>query len=117
MSALASWITWATSALRLLLVTAALLVATGTVLSGGGHPQRTVWASDGHATTVVWTPAMAHRYPDCGPSLRLQPPASVIEVGNSGIPVRVGFAEAWRRTHDATADNSGRIVAQCRSRH
>ena len=109
----ASWLSWGTSAVRLVLVTAALLVVTGTTVAGG-RTAATVWAPNRTAHTVAWTAALAQRYPDCAPGLRLQPPGSVIEIGGGGIPVRVGFGDAWRRTHDRVRGNSGRILAQCR---
>jgi len=108
----ASWLSWATSAVRLVMVTVALLVVSGTAVAGGSTS--TVWAPHRSTTAVTWTSTLAQRYPDCAPGLRLQPPASVIEIGAAGIPVRVGFGDAWQRTHDRVAGNAGEIVAQCR---
>jgi hypothetical protein len=112
-ASVASWLSWGTSLVRVVLVTGALLVVTGTTVAGPTSTN-TVWAQRPTSHAVAWTSTLAERFPDCAPGLRLQPPGSVIEIGGGGIPVRVGFGDAWRRTHDRVRGNSGRILAQCR---
>lgn len=62
--------------------------------------------------SVQWSTALQQQFPDCRPRLVGQLPASVVEV-RSGMPLRVGFADAWRRTHDEDPGNNGQIIAVC----
>lgn len=104
----------AAAALRAVLGTAAVLVVAASL--AGPTAGSTNWVTAAPAPALTWTTTLARHYPDCAPELPGTVPGSVLEVGPTGIPVRVGFADAWRRTHDDVRGNAGRIIASCRDR-
>ena len=66
------------------------------------------------APLIEWSATLAAQFPGCAASLpKGVIPSEGVEV-RSGFPVRVGFDDAWKRTHDADDSNNGEVIAACR---
>ena len=96
-------------------LSAAGIVALLFAMTPGPTDIESIFIPSTRPASVEWSQTLHQRFPDCSPRHTAPVPGSVIEV-RGGIPMRVGFADAWRRTHDQDLANNGIVIATCTDR-